>query len=492
MILTIYNLQLVSIKRVLRKNTFAFRILRFLFHNTRYFIFLFLLIFDIRFINKLIYFRGSRLEIFFIKHQLIKSICNLSDFKIESLRSIATYCYLNGYFYIAKFIYLHIFNRVHSQNKDYPLKGLQNFQRIFTPQFFSAIGHMAYIDTFLKEDFMKYRHLDYNILSGSANDYSNQNLFHTLFNTISKHPSTTNLNSESLVQPLIQELSFISGDKIEWFDEWAWRIQEKWIKHFDHKVLSSIDDHITHNAIDKLKTLGIDKNRWFVVVHLRENSGTSLMDLRDVKAKSYLKALHYIIDQGGVVFRIGTSNLHNEININSNSYIDLTKDIKLQNTLDLYLLSKCRFFLGTGSGPSSIASQVFHRPLLSTNISPMASRIPFDNHLILPKTYTNKRTGRVLNYCERINHKFGNLESSMALDRLGYSAKDNSEFELLESCKEMLSLTTEGKFYNSIRRLETYKSVMKIQNQFSNRYIAPCGISNITTILYPDFLTFNS
>lgn len=478
-----------SIKKILKKNIILYRFTRYIYNNIIYYLYIILFFFNYKKPKSLIFFKGSYIELLIIRKSLVEILHSIYKFDISSLQILATYLYLNGYFFTARKIYKHIFNLRNPSLNFQNLRNRHSIKNIITPEFFSAFGHMAYIDTFIKQDYLIKKPINYNILTGSKNEYSNSNFYNCLSESIN-NLSCNSTKSNSNYYSLIQELSYIysGNNEIEWFDEWSWRVQEAWFNSNNYKTVTNPSDSYIINAKKVLHSLGISDDNWFVVIHLRENNGSSLMNLRDVSSKTYTQSIMSIIEQGGYVFRIGTSNLHNSLNIASKYYIDLTQDLNLQSIIDIYILSKCRFFLGTGSGPSSIASQVFHRPLLSTNIAPLASRIPFNNQLLLPKSYININTGINMRYKDRINFKYGNLESESALKRLGFIAVNNSPEQLLDATNEMISLTTLNDNGQMIQQTKSYQEVVTIHNNYSKRKIAPCAISNSYIKEQPYFL----
>ena len=57
-----------------------------------------------------------------------------------------------------------------------------------------------------------------------------------------------------------------------------------------------------------IKKFGIDENQWFVCLHVRESgSKVDKENFRNFKIQEYFKAIEYITEQGGYVFRVGDS-----------------------------------------------------------------------------------------------------------------------------------------------------------------------------------------
>ena len=63
-----------------------------------------------------------------------------------------------------------------------------------------------------------------------------------------------------------------------------------------------------------IKKFGIDENQWFVCLHVREASSKaegSNEFYRNFQVQEYFKAIEYITEKGGYVFRVGDSSMSN-------------------------------------------------------------------------------------------------------------------------------------------------------------------------------------
>lgn len=158
------------------------------------------------------------------------------------------------------------------------------------------------------------------------------------------------------------------------------------------------------NATKHLNQLGLDSMTKLVCLHVRDSEyltqkskkNFSYHDYRDADINNYLPAINYLIGQGYTVIRIGTvSNQH--LDIESPGYIDLpriTSVKELTYPVDVFLLSQCCFFIGTTSGPSSLAA-VFDTPTLSINSAPICHHYGAKSRSIFKHI---KRKGETLNF----------------------------------------------------------------------------------------------
>jgi len=361
--------------------------------------------------------------------------------------------------------------------------------RFFTANEFGAIGHIAYIDFYIKSDRLNYTKLKKNILLDEVNKFSNTTLIQIYENEISKLPSNLNNINVSEKKLLTEELGLIKIKKNHyvWHDKWVWSIQKKWIEKFGKKPIYNLKYKTIVNSERFLKQFGFEPNKWFVTVHIREEGGGQMMGLRNAYPNSYEKAIKSVIDNGGWVFRIGDSSMKNPLRLNTNQYVDLTNFNQLNPDVDAYLLSKCRFFIGTGSGPMSIAAHIFCRPVLLTNASPMSSRIPWPDQLILPKMYYNISSKLIIPLSLRLKEPLGRLESSYALKDIGYKAVNNSSDEIKSATDQMINLTRLKNFNVEILDIDIrQKKFKKISSDNNNLCKVYCA--DIILDKYPDFL----
>jgi len=123
-----------------------------------------------------------------------------------------------------------------------------------------------------------------------------------------------------------------------------------------------------------LDSFGIKSEKdWFVCIFARDSEyrdrempGTdwSYHDYRDADIDTYIPAIKHIIEKGGYVFRIG-HHVRKAVNFHHERFIDYAVQYR-DDFLDVYLIGKCKFFLGGTSGPQDL-SCIFDRPTLGVN-----------------------------------------------------------------------------------------------------------------------------
>ncbi|MCP5366066.1 MAG: TIGR04372 family glycosyltransferase [Hyphomicrobiales bacterium] len=141
----------------------------------------------------------------------------------------------------------------------------------------------------------------------------------------------------------------------------------------------------------RLAARGVDPDRWFAVLHVRE---TGYQFRRDVDAArcadplTYVPAVEDIIAQGGQVVRIGDPTMA-PLPART-GLVDLRHDGTFED--QAHAIARARFFLGTDSGPTQLACAL-KTPVATTNAVQFG--VWNDGDLALAKRY-RLADGRVL------------------------------------------------------------------------------------------------
>jgi putative glycosyltransferase (TIGR04372 family) len=179
----------------------------------------------------------------------------------------------------------------------------------------------------------------------------------------------------------------------------------------------------------------MDPDSWFVTLHVRDNFFDKPGYGRNADVLSYLPAIKEIISKGGVVIRIGDSNSKKLPKMKG--YLDATGNTSKNGKLDIFLLSNCRFMIGTLSGPL-IVPQTFGVPVLSTNAPDFYKNILLPNSLVIPKLIRDS-TGRLLTFHEIFNETELWTDSYLpSFNQLSLSWVDNSQEDILMGVCEMI------------------------------------------------------
>jgi putative glycosyltransferase (TIGR04372 family) len=177
---------------------------------------------------------------------------------------------------------------------------------------------------------------------------------------------------------------------------------------------------------------------------------------------SYQEAALFLAKAGYYVIRMGKW-VSSTFDVSHPNIIDYANHTLRCDFLDIYLSSKCEFFMSTSSGVDAVA-QVFRHPLLLTNVSfPSELRFYAKNCLFIPKKLKFKNSAQFLTF-----HKIHELtfsherEISTILKNETLEVVNNTGDEIIDVVQEM------------IKRIEcTWLETeidCKLQNQFFKNY----------------------
>ena len=177
----------------------------------------------------------------------------------------------------------------------------------------------------------------------------------------------------------------------------------------------------------KLVELGLPRNSWFVVLHVKETITGS--GIRSASIKNFQKASEYVISQGGWIIQVGFEN-STKISLTKN-YINLTGSTIDHCNLHQFVLSEAKFFLATLSGLVTAAA-LYKTPTLVTNsISLGRSTLSYPNTRYLPKSLINIKSNYKLTLNDILNSKAsqGDLNEKELLENDLY-LEENTENEI--------------------------------------------------------------
>jgi len=137
------------------------------------------------------------------------------------------------------------------------------------------------------------------------------------------------------------------------------RIKQNKLGYFE------LDQEDLKKGRELIKNFGIDENQWFVCLHVRESGSKLDKDhFRNFQIQEYFKAIEYITEQGGYVFRVGDSAMSKIPKMKN--VIDYANHEENSDFLDVYLGARCKFTIAVSSGFWTIP-HFFGKPVLITN-----------------------------------------------------------------------------------------------------------------------------
>ncbi len=259
-------------------------------------------------------------------------------------------------------------------------------------------------------------------------------------------------------------------------------ILKRWQEEGREPVIR-LPDEIESKGRDWLESLGFPKDAWFVCLHLRDGGYKadpegSINQLRNSRMSNYISAIEEIVRRGGWVIRIGNPSPQTMPSM-QHTY-DYANGADHADWKDLFLLSKCRFFLGSGSGPAVVA-QVFGVPVVMVDIYPIGNVNGARKDVLVHKLLRRADTGTIVPIREAVVHPLGVGLPPDEYARRGFVVEDNSPDDIRDAVIEMLEriegrwvLTDEDKqrqlFYDQSSPVWRYGTVGNLSRAFLDRH----------------------
>ncbi len=160
-------------------------------------------------------------------------------------------------------------------------------------------------------------------------------------------------------------------------------------------------------------------------------------DYRDSDIANYLPAAEELTKRGYFAIRMGAI-VKQPLRTTNTKIIDYAVNCR-SDFLDIFLPAKCRFFIVSTGGISTI-SQIFRRPLVYVNFIPLGIEHLFScapGSLIIPKKLWLEREKRFLTIREIISAKADNFYSTEQYGQLNCVVIDNTPGEISAAAIEM-------------------------------------------------------
>lgn len=233
---------------------------------------------------------------------------------------------------------------------------------------------------------------------------------------------------------LTHSLSYLKADEIELYPRVTW---------FEES------DHVRGKEL--LSQLGmVGSDAWYVCFNARDNAfGRAHYSAREFKAiesfhscrnsdiDTHIKAMKFILDQGGYVIRIG-SIVEKPVSFTHPRLIDYPYSQFKSDFADVYLPCHCKFIIGDASGVVDL-SWIVDMPFGRVNEPIYALKWVRPNIMFTPKIIKNEASGKCLTIDE-----FYKLYDSGRIDRFytemrrqGMVYIDNSEDDILQITEAM-------------------------------------------------------
>lgn len=315
-----------------------------------------------------------------------------------------------------------------------------------------AIGHMALLDIFVKMGILGWRSPYRPIVL----DSEPANRCYLGYWSRYLPDMITDETGVEMLAPLASRLeahmhlvSLADGQKM-YHIEAARVVQAKW-EIDGRSPLLTLTDSDTERGLECLQSLGVPPDAWFVGLHVRD---TDSKNGRDADIGTYRLAMESIVNRGGWVIRMGDQSMSPMPSMPR--VIDYAHSDARSDWMDVFLWARCRFFVGTRSGPAYVPP-TFGVPCVLTNQFPIAMPFPYQNIGIF-KLYWSDVKQRLLTFDEAFTSRVELADDTAHLVPLKIRPVDNTPDEINDLVLEMLD-SLEG-------RIECSKEDERLQTRF--------------------------
>ena len=213
--------------------------------------------------------------------------------------------------------------------------------------------------------------------------------------------------------------------------------------------LLTISSDLEKRARSILSTVGIPKDAWFVALHVREGTSNKhhslLHDSLNADIFDYIPAIQEIVRRGGWVIRIGDPTMKPLPPLPN--VLDYCHEQIRADWLDIYLLAKCRFMLGSSSGPAYVPP-IYGTPSILANWWPPAQKPWHPQDIFIPKRIRIGKK-RLLTLAQSLEEPFGYCNSATYLkSEKNAVIEDNAPEDIVSAVVEMFDQIKEGACYN--------------------------------------------
>ena len=192
-------------------------------------------------------------------------------------------------------------------------------------------------------------------------------------------------------------------------------------------------------GIEAIKTIGIQKDAWFVTLHVREGKFGEhqvVEPFRDADPTSYLDAVTAVTNRGGWVVRTGDGSM-SPLPKMQNVFDYATSELRC-HWMDVFLFAAAKFMIGTSSGPATV-SHAFGVPIAMTNYLPTATLYLSKLDLFIPKVLRSKTDGSMVSFSKPMSLPLSTCASDgMFKNVFEVEVIPNTSQEILELVEEMV------------------------------------------------------
>ncbi len=219
---------------------------------------------------------------------------------------------------------------------------------------------------------------------------------------------------------------------------WNFVLKQKWQKQYDNYEPPEISKNKNTHAEKVRIEMGIPISDWFICLHASEHNPPTP---RNASIDNYIETIKYITSLGGWVVRIGDSSMKPLPKMEK--VIDYAHSPFKSELMDLYLINKCRFFIGLGSGPTFTAT-LFDKPQILVNMNDWSMGVPLKKGgIVLIKHVFSTSKNKFLSVKEILNEPYD-------VTVFGFSSE---EYILHENTSKEIKAAVEEYILNSDKNL---------------------------------------
>ena len=251
------------------------------------------------------------------------------------------------------------------------------------------------------------------------------------------------------------------------------------------KPFINFSDSEKNLANKQLSKLGINEKDKIVCFSARskhfryENYNVS----RNSEINNQLKGIKYLADLNFKCLRMG-KNEKNKLNFTDKNVIDLAFSDIRNDMLDLFVASKCEFFISSSSGIDEMATIMRKKkmlidfmhfdgmPLLNLDMIP----------IILPKRIKNLNNKKFLSYSEIFDFEWSYINT--------INDNKDSKHDLIDNCENEISNSIINMHKFSINKLN-FAEERNFQNTFWEKLNKRYELQSENTIICPNFFRDN-
>jgi putative glycosyltransferase (TIGR04372 family) len=210
-----------------------------------------------------------------------------------------------------------------------------------------------------------------------------------------------------------------------------------------HDVQSKTNSHISFNSFEKkiiqksLHKLNVFPHNKIVTFIFRDiaHHGFCSDAHRNSDIELAEPSMEFLAKLNYKVFRIG-SNVVKPIKIINKNIIDYPISGIRTELLDLFIISKCEFYVSNGLGLDGVAA-MFRRPMLFVNYPHIQFLTINPIDLFIPKHFWSIEEKRMLSFKEIINIGAHTFTDDIHYKRAKIKSVDNTQDEILDAIVEM-------------------------------------------------------